>query len=321
MVATNTVMVTGGAGFIGSTLVDRMLAEDRRVVVVDNLSTGHLANLDQARRLHAGQLEFQRLDITSDGLDAMVERHRPDVIHHLAQRADGDDPPDPVADARVNVVGTVNLLRTAVRHGVRKVVVALSGSAIYGDVDRDVLPADETLPATPSTTRGASHVAMEHFLQVFALQHGLEWTSLALADVYGPRQATDATGGVVGVMAARMLADTDVTIHGDGDQTRDFTYVDDVVHAMALAADRGHGRRYNIGTAQQTSVSQLFRALAAATRYHHEPTRGTERPGDVRSSALSGRRAAEELGWKPWTTLEEGLASTLEFYAAQRPRR
>lgn len=319
--ATNTVMVTGGAGFIGSTLVDRMLAEERRVVVVDNLSTGHLANLDHARRHHAGQLEFQRLDITSDGLDAMVERHKPDVIHHLAARAWDPARPDAVADARVNVVGTVNLLQVAVRHGVRKVVVASSGAAIHGDVDRDDLPAVETLPSAPRTPSGAAQVAVEHYLEVFSLQHGLEWTSLALADVYGPRQATDATGGIVGVLVARMLADTDVTIHGDGDQTRDFTYVDDVVHAMALSADRGHGRRYNIGTAQQTSVNQLFRALAAATRYPHRPTRVPEEPGAVRTSALSSRRAAEDLGWKPWTTLEEGLASTLEWYAAQRPSR
>lgn len=319
--ATNTVMVTGGAGFIGSTLVDRMLAEERRVVVIDNLSTGHLANLDDARRRYPGQLEFQRLDVTSDALAAMVDRHRPDVVHHLATRSEDPSDPDPVADARVNVVGTVNLLRAAVAHGVRKVVVATSGVDVYGHVDRDALPVTESTSARPQTSRGASQASIENWLEVFALQDGLEWTSLALATVYGPRQASGPSGGVVATMASRMLAEADVTIDGDGEQTRDLTYVDDVVHALALAADRGHGRRYNIGTGQQTSMNQLFRALAAATRYPHGPTRLPERRGEVRHAALASRRAAEDLGWKPWTTLEEGLASTLEWEAARRPRR
>ncbi len=317
--ANDTVLVTGGAGFIGSALVDRMLAEDRRVVVLDDLSTGHLSNLDDARRRHAGRLEFQRMDVTSDALPAVLERHRPDVVHHLAARVDvTDSVAHPVADARVNVLGTVNLLQAAVTHGVRKVVVATSGAALHGSLDRDELPASETTPLAPRSPHGAGQVAIEHYLAVFAHQHDLEWTALALANVYGPRQSATTDGGVVAIMADRMLADTDVVIHGDGDQTRDFTYVDDVVHAMALAADRGHGRRYNIGTAQQTSVNQLFRALAAATRYRHEATRLPERPGEVRYSALSGRRAAEDLGWKPWTTLEEGLATTLEWYASRR---
>lgn len=320
--ASNTVMVTGGAGFIGSTLVDRMLAEERRVVVVDDLSSGHLANLDQARRHHAGNLEFQRLDVTSDALSNFVGRHRPEVVYHLAARAHvPDSVTDPVGDARVNLLGTINLLQAAVDHDVRKVVFASSGGALYGQLDRDALPADETSPAAPLSPYGAAKLSAEHYLGVFAVLHGLEWTSLAIANVYGPRQDPigegGGEGGVVATMAAAMLGDRDVTIHGDGEQSRDFVYVDDVVHAMALAADRGHGRRYNIGTGQRTTVNQVFRALAAATRYRHQPTRLAERPGDVRHSALAGRRAAQDLGWKPWTTLEEGLATTLEWAAAR----
>ncbi|MBY5163841.1 NAD-dependent epimerase/dehydratase family protein [Salsipaludibacter albus] len=315
----DTVMVTGGAGFVGSTLVDRMLAEERRVVVVDDLSSGRLANLDTARREHAGQLDFQRLDVTSDALGPFIGRHRPEVVYHLAARGPGPrSVADPVGDARVNLLGTVNLLQGAVDHGVRKVVFASSGSGLHGRLDPDDLPATETSPTVPTSPYGAAKLSAEHYLGVFALLHDLEWTSLAIADVYGPRQSGTGEGGIVTAMAEAMLADHDVTIHGDGEQTRDFVFVDDVVHAMALAADRGHGRRYNIGTAQQTSLNQLFRALAAATRFTHRPTRLPEQPGDVAHTALSGRRAAEDLGWKPWTTLEEGLATTLEWLASRR---
>jgi len=310
-------MVTGGAGFIGSTLVDRLLAEGRRVVVIDNLSSGHLANLDGARRRHAGELEFHRLELVSDAIVEIIQRSRPDVIYHCAMPTAQRASDDPVRAARDVGVGTVNLLRAVVGADVRKIVVASDALALHGQVDRDDLPVVESMPIAPVTAQGAALAGIEPWLHAWEVQHGLEWTVLALGTAYGPRQTSDGAGSDVAAMVAAMLRGVDVTITGDGDQTRDFVYVDDVVHALALAAHRGHGRRYNIGTGRQTSVNQLFRALAAATRFELGPIRLPETAGMVAHSELSGRRAAEDLGWKPWTTLQEGLVATLEWWAGR----
>jgi UDP-glucose 4-epimerase len=314
-----TVLVTGGAGFIGSHLVDRLLAEGRRVVAVDDLSTGHLANLDQARRDGSGRFEFQRLDITRSTLDAMVERHRPEVILHLAaQTSVPRSVEDPVSDALANVVGTINVLEAAQRHGVDKVVMASSGGALYGDVVEAELPVAEERALAPRSPYGASKAAAEQYLAAYGARYGLRWTSLALANVYGPRQDPAGEAGVVAVFTDRMLDDRPCMIHGDGEQSRDLVFVDDAVHAFVLAMDRGDGERFNIGTGQRTSVNQLFRALAAATGYAREPVHAPEREGEIRHSAVDARKAAQGLDWKPWTTLEEGLAATLGWAGARR---
>lgn len=311
-----TVLVTGGAGFIGSNLVDRLLAEGRRVVVIDDLSTGRLSNLDEARRAAPGSLEFQRMDVTSDSVDPLVERHRPEVIVHLAAqmnvRASVDDP---LHDARVNVLGTVNLLEAARRHDVRKVVFATSGGCIYGEPGVDELPVTEDHPGHAHSPYGASKRSGEEYLRTYQSLYGLDWTSLAFANVYGPRQDPAGEAGVVAIFTERMLAGQPCTIYGDGEQSRDFVYVDDVVHALALAMDRGDNDRFNIGTGERTSVNQLYRALAAATNYSHEAVYAPEREGELRHSAVAIRKAADGLGWKPWTMLEEGLASTLAWAA------
>lgn len=308
-------LVAGGAGFIGSTLVDRLLAEGRRVVVIDNLSTGSLANLDAARRQHPGTLEFHRFELVSDAIGDITQRVRPEVVFHCAMTPPERAAEDPVRAARDTVVGTVNLLHATVGAGVRKVVVASDALAIHGQVDSDDLPVVETLPLAPVSAHGAALVALEPWLHAWQVLHGLEWTVLALGTAYGPRQSGDHDGGEVAAMVSGMLQGIDVTIPGDGTQTRDFVFVDDVVHALALAASRGQGRRYNIGTGRPTSLNQLFRALAAATRFEMDPIRVPERPGMVTHGSLSSRRAAEDLGWKPWTTLQEGLVATLQWWA------
>lgn len=310
----DTVLVTGAAGFIGSNLVDRLLAEGRRVVAVDDLSTGSLGNLDDARRRHAGSFEFQRLDLTRGGLDTVVERHRPDVIHHLAaQISVPASVADPVRDATVNVLGTLAVLEAARRHGTRKVVFATSGGAIYGEPAPEALPVDEAHGGHALSPYGAGKRSAEEYLRAYGGLHDLEWTALALANVYGPRQDPTGEGGVVAIFVDRMLAGQPCTIHGDGEQSRDLVFVDDVVHAFVLAMDRGSGERFNIGTGERTSVNQLFRALSAATGYGREPVHGPARTGDLRHSAVDPRKAARVLGWKPWTTLEEGLAATLAW--------
>lgn len=309
-----TVLVTGGAGFVGSTLVDRLLAEDRRVVAVDDLSTGHLGNLDQARRLGRGRFEFQRADVVRGGLDAVVERHRPEVVVHLAGPAvPGPSVDDPVRDAMVTVVGAVHVLEASRRHGVRKVV-HVTGAARYGSPALEDLPVTEGLDGPPTTPHGAAARGVEQYLRVYEGLYGVRWTSLALADVYGPRQAPGS--GIVADLAYAMLEGRPVSVPGDGSATRDLLYVDDAVHAIALAMEQGDGLRCNVGTGQRTSLSRLAHALAAATGYDREPIRVEPVPGEPHDLALSSRRAAEVLGWKPWTTLEEGLAATLRWASA-----
>ena len=314
-----TVLVTGGAGFIGSNLVDRLLAEGRRVLVADDLSTGKLTNLAEARRSPSGSFEFQRLDLTKGALGPFVEKHQPDAILHLAAQMNVRvSVEDPFRDARVNVLGTLEVLEAARRHGVRKVVFATSGGTIYGEPDVAELPVDEDRPIGAHSPYGASKISGEVYLDTYRSLYGVGWTSLALSNVYGPRQDPAGEAGVVAIFTERMLSGEPVVIYGDGEQTRDFVYVDDVVHAFVLAMERGDGERFNIGTGERTSVNQLFRGLAAATGYDRDPVYGPERPGELRHNALDCRKAASGLGWKPWTTLEEGLAATLSWAADAR---
>ena len=306
------VLVTGGAGFIGSNLTDRLLAEGHEVTVVDDLSTGKLHNLHQARRNPDLPLSFQRVDITSNALERVFAKVEPEVVLHLAAQIDvRRSVEDPVHDAMVNVVGTVNLLETSRRHGVRKIVMATSGGCIYGEPDASELPVPEDYPGHPHSPYGASKRGVEEYLYTYAALYGLQWTSLALANVYGRRQDPLGEAGVVSIFGGRMLAGEPVTIFGDGEQTRDFVYVDDVVHAFVLAMERGDGQRFNIGTGEQTSVNQLFAELARITGYEQPATHGEERAGELRHIALETRLAAAELGWKPWTTLPEGLTDTV----------
>jgi UDP-glucose 4-epimerase len=312
--ADETVLVTGGAGFIGSNLTDRLLAEGRRVVVVDDLSTGKLANLASARSEGAGRFEFQRLDIASGALEPVVGRHHPDVILHLAAQMNvRASVEDPLRDARINVLGTIEVLEAARRHGVRKVVFATSGGCIYGEPAEADLPVDESYPGSAHSPYGASKRSGEEYLRTYRSLYDVAWSSVALANVYGPRQDPAGEAGVVAIFTDRMLAGEPAMIFGDGAQTRDFLYVDDAVHAFVLAIDRGDDERCNIGTGERTSVEQLYRALAAATGYGHEPVYAPERPGELRHSALDNRKAGEVLGWKPWTTMAEGLAATLAW--------
>lgn len=309
-------LVTGGAGFIGSTLVDRLLAEGRHVVAVDDLSSGSLENLAQARRQGEGRFEFVRVDVIRGGLHAVVARHRPEVIHHLAAQVSvAASAREPVHDAMVNVVGTIQVLEAAREHGVRKVVLASSGGSIYGEPDLAELPVSEEHALVGHAPYATSKIAAEQYLRTYEHLAGVQWTSLALANVYGPRQDPDGEAGVVAIFTDRMLAGRPVTIFGDGEATRDYVYVDDVVHAFVLASERGDGERCNIGTGERTSVNRLQAALAAATGSTRAPRYEAARPGELRHSAVDASKAARVLGWKPWTTLEEGLALTLRWAA------
>jgi UDP-glucose 4-epimerase len=312
-----TVLVTGGAGFIGSQLTDRLLAEGHRVVAVDDLSTGRLTNLDDARREGTGRFEFHRFDLTSDAFERVVERHEPEVIMHLAAQVNvRRSVEDAGHDARVNVLGTINVLEAARRSGTRKVVYTSSGGCIYGEPSEEALPLREDQPLEAHSPYGASKIAGEHYLRTYEHLYGLAWTSLALSNVYGPRQDPAGEAGVVAIFCERMLDDEPAVIFGDGEQTRDFVYVDDVVDAFVRAMDRGDGYRLNIGTGERTSVNDLFRVVAEEVGYDQGPVYAPERPGELRHNGVDPTRASEALDWEPWTRLSEGIATTVDWTRA-----
>jgi UDP-glucose 4-epimerase len=313
-------LVTGGAGFIGSTLVDRLLAEGHAVDALDDLSTGSLGNLVDARSNPDHDFTFQRLDVRSEQVGAVMARRQPEVVFHLAAQADVRvSVAKPVFDAEVNILGTLQVLEGARRAGARKVVFASSGGTIYGDVDPSDLPARETLPQRPLSPYGVAKKTAGDYLAAYRELHQLEFTALALANVYGPRQDPHGEAGVVAIFAGRLLAGERCKIFGDGEQTRDFVFVDDVVDAFVRAAERGDGLLMNIGTGTETSVNQLYGAMAKAAGVGEPAEYVPERPGELRRSSLDPGRAMIHLGWKPWTAMDVGSRSVLEWFGSGRP--
>ncbi|CAN5776383.1 UDP-glucose 4-epimerase [soil metagenome] len=310
-------LVTGGAGFIGSTLVDRLLAEGHAVDVVDDLSTGSLANLAEARAERNHELTVHQLDIRSPEVIDLLARRRPEVVFHLAAQADVRvSVARPAFDAEVNVVGSLNVIEGARRAGSRKVVFASSGGTIYGDPDPADLPVTEAHPQAPVSPYGVAKKAVGDYLHAYRVLHGLEFAALALANVYGPRQDPHGEAGVVAIFAGKLLAGEPCTVFGDGRQTRDFVYVDDVVDAFVRGASKGSGVLCNIGTATETSVLRLHEVMAAAAGYGGTaPTFAPARPGELARSALDPARARLHLGWVPWTTLDNGAAAVLAWFA------
>ena len=308
-----TVLVTGGAGFIGSNLADRLLAEEHRVVAVDDLSSGRIANLGEARG-YGKAYTFFNMDVRADGLLPLFERHKPEVVFHLAAQA-GVRPSldDPVLDASINLMGTLNVAECAIKVGVRKVIYAASGGTIYGEPRR--IPAKESAAqgSHPLSPYGISKKAALDYLAFYQRFRGLDYTACALANVYGPRQDPFGEAGVVSIFASKMLTGEAPTIYGDGNQTRDYVFIDDVVHAFVQAIDRGSGKLVNIGTGLETSVNGLYRLLADIIGFEGEPQHGPLPPGELRRIALDIATASSALAWKPWTHLEDGLAETVAF--------
>ena len=310
------VLVTGGAGFIGSSLVDRLLAEGCDVDVVDDLSTGSLGNLAEARAQRTRKFTFHRLDIRSPQLSELVVHRHPEVIYHLAAQLDvRTSVRRPLYDAEINILGSLNVCEAAVAAGARKVVFAGSGGTLYGVPE--TVPARESTAQRPLSPYGVSKKAAGEYLHFYREVHGLEYTELALANVYGPRQDPNGEAGVVAIFAGQLLAGRRATIYGDGTQTRDYLYVDDAVDAFVRAAERGGGLLMNIGTGVETSVRELHDRMAKLVGAPDEPAVAAARPGELPRSALDAGRAAIQLGWKPWTTLDEGLALTLDWFRAQ----
>jgi len=308
------VLVTGGAGFIGSHVVDAYLAAGWDVAIVDNLSTGRRSNLNPGARFH-------EVDIRSKALWDVLEQERPDLVnHHAAQMSVRDSVADPVYDADVNIMGSLNLLEGCRRSQVRRIVYISSGGAVYGEPV--YLPCDEGHPVNPICPYGVSKHVVEHYLFQWRATHGLEYQVLRYPNVYGPRQDPQGEAGVVAIFTGQMLADEAVVINGDGEQQRDFVFVGDCARAnlMALEAGRESGI-FNLGSGRGTSVNEIFAALSEITGYRRPARHGPPKLGETLRIYLSAEHARLQLGWAPEVDLQQGLAQTVDYFRAQGERR
>jgi UDP-glucose 4-epimerase len=306
------VLVTGAAGFIGSTVVDRLLADGHDVLGLDDLSRGKMENLEDAGR--SGAFAFERFDITDPGLTALVGRYRPESVCHLAAQIDVRiSVADPLLDARLNVLGTINVLEAARLAGTQKFVFTSSGGSIYGTPSK--LPVDETEPMAPESQYAASKCAGELYLSVYRAAYNLQSTALALANVFGPRQDPHGEAGVVAIFATAMLEGRQTKIFGDGTSSRDYVYVDDVADAFARSCvpGVGDGRRFNIGTGNETTVRDLHTRVARIVGVADEPELAPPRVGELQAIALDTALARREIGWAPSVSLDEGLGRTVDW--------
>ncbi len=300
------ILVTGGAGFIGSNVADRFVALGHDVAVFDNLSSGVRSFVHNAARLYEGDLR----DAAS--VEAAVADFRPDVVdHHAAQIDVRGSVADPMLDARVNLLGSIALLQACTASGVRKVIYASTGGALYGEGRQ--LPATEDHPINPESPYGASKHAVEHYLYLWRLLHGLDYTILRYPNVYGPRQNPHGEAGVNAIFIGRMLEGLPPMVFGDGSAVRDYLFVDDVVEANVLALDRGSGETLNLGTGTATSVNDIVRELRAITGFAGDSVHLPARAGEVQRIYLDASRAERMLGWVPKVSFADGLRRTIAW--------
>jgi UDP-glucose 4-epimerase len=300
------IVVTGGAGFIGSNIVDAYVERGHEVHIVDDLSTGQMANINAKAELH-------ELDIAEPQASRLIERLKPDVLsHHAAQMDVRHSVADPAFDARVNIIGFINLLEAAKNAAVKKVIFASSGGAVYGE--QEVFPAAEDHATRPSSPYGVSKRAGELYLSYYQQAFGLPHIALRYANVYGPRQSAKGEAGVVAIFLSLLLTGKTPTINGDGGQTRDYVYVGDVVAANVAALDSSFMGPINIGTGVETDVVSIFQHLRRAVGSQIDAQHGPAKTGEQRRSCLDASRAAHVLGWRPRVALAEGLQRTAEYY-------
>ena len=303
------ILVTGGAGFIGSHIVDQYITAGHEVAIVDNLweeGGGKETNINP-------QARFFYTDITDEAaMERVFNEIRPEVVNHqAAQPSVAISTRDPRLDARVNVLGLLNVLANCTRVGTRKIIFASSGAS-YGT--SDLQPVDEQTPQRPESPYGITKMVAEHYLRYWHEENGLNYTALRYGNVYGPRQDPNGEAGVIAIFARRMLAHEPVRIDWDGEQKKDYVYVGDVAHASLLALDHGDNDIFCIGTGKGTSVNELYRAMTQIISYQVEIVRASKRPGDIYLSYFNCSKAERCLGWKPQVTLEEGMRDTVQFF-------
>lgn len=303
-----TILVTGGAGFIGSHVADAYINLGHNVIIVDDLSSGNMRNVNS-------KAKFIQLDIRDKSLQNIFERERIDVVnHHAAQMDVRRSVDDPMFDASVNVIGGLNLLECCRRFGVKKFIFASTGGAIYGDQDR--FPAAENHPLRPLSPYGITKLATEKYLFYYNAVFGLQYINLRYTNVYGPRQNPHGEAGVVAIFTSKMLIGAQPIINGDGKQTRDYVYVKDVVESNIAALSYSDSDIFNIGTGIETDVNLLFTMLRELTKSNCEKKRGPPKHGEQQRSVIDASKAKKLLGWQPQYTLREGLRETVEYFKA-----
>jgi len=300
------ILVTGGAGFIGSHIVDAYINAGHAVVIIDDLSTGRIQNVNK-------NAEFVCANIQDAEVEEVFQRHAFDVVNHQAAQMDvRRSVEDPVFDARNNVLGFINILQNAVKYGVKKAIFSSSGGAIYGE--QDYFPADEEHKLQPYSPYGITKLVGEKYLFFYALNYGLKYTALRYANVYGPRQNPFGEAGVVAIFTKMLLENKQPVINGTGEQTRDFVYVKDVVKASLLALEQNNSNIFNIGTARETTINELYDSLCKAANAASDVKHGPGKEGEQFRSVISYKKAEKELGWKPYYSLDKGLEETIDYF-------
>ncbi len=300
------VLVTGGAGFIGSNIVDRLISKGYEVVIIDDMSTGELKNINP-------KATFYQIDIQSDAIEDIFREEMPDYLnHHAAQIDVRKSVANPLFDAKINILGTINLLQNCVKYGVKKVIFASSGGAIYGE--QRIFPAPETHIAEPMSPYGITKLIGEKYLYYYYIVHKLKYLALRYGNVYGPRQNPCGEAGVIAVFTNNMLENKQSIINGDGKQTRDYVYVDDIVDANYLAMEKDVVGAFNIGTGKETDVNQIFHLLRRTVNVEVEEIHGQPKEGEQLRSLLECSKAKWYLDWSPKTSLEEGIQMTVAYY-------
>ncbi len=299
------ILVTGGAGFIASHIVDAFIENGHNVTIIDNLTTGREENINP-------EAKFYKVDIRDD-LTKIFEKGNFDVInHHAAQIDVRRSVTDPIYDAGVNIIGTLNLLQNAVKFGVKKFMFASTGGAVYGE--QDYFPADENHKQQPLSPYGISKLAVEKYLYFYKEVHGLKYTILRYANIYGPRQNPLGEAGVVCIFLDKILAGDQPIINGNGEQTRDYVYVKDVVKANLLTLNEEESEIYNVGTGIETSVNELFKLINQNFNNSIKEVHGPAKPGEQMRSVITSEKIFKKFGWKPSTKLEDGLKETIDYY-------
>jgi len=300
------ILITGGAGFIGSHLTDKLIEKGHDVVVIDNLSTGKKENLNP-------KAKFYEIDICDSKISQIFQDEKPEIVFHFAAQIDvRKSVKDPIEDAEVNILGPLNLLQNCQKVGVKKFIFASSGGAIYGDTD--IIPTPETHSETPESPYGICKLTIEKYLNFFQKTFGLNYTVLRLANVYGPRQNSKGEAGVIAIFCDRMLKNEEIVINGDGEQSRDFVFINDVVNATILAIEQEKSDIYNIGTGIETNINEIFRKIKGLTNSNCEEIHASAKPGEQRRSCLDCSKVEQELGWRPEHDLGRGLQETINWF-------
>ncbi len=300
------IVVTGGAGFIASHIVDRYVQLGHQVAIIDNLSTGRRENVNP-------QAAFYEVDITDAAAVAEVmAAEKPELInHHAAQMSVRRSGQEPAFDAATNILGGINVMEAVLAVGTSKIIYASSGGTVYGELE--YIPADESHPIRPASHYGVSKHTVEHYLELYNQAQGLVYTILRYANVYGPRQNPHGEAGVVAIFGNQMLHGEQSTIFGDGSDTRDYVFIDDIVDANSRVLDHGDNEIFNLGTGQQITVRETFAAISAATGFTGQPHYSESRVGDIAHNALDAAKARQVLGWEPTVDFEQGIQRTIEY--------